>query len=177
VFSREKNVLEIGPGYGRLLKACLQHKVPFKNYFGVDISLQNIEWLQQNFPLPNVRFIHGDVETISFEDRFDIVLSSLTFEHLFPSFEKALKNVVNYVNPSGMFLFDLIEGERAYFEDDGVTYIRHYTRQEIVQILHNASLELVAFDEVWHDPDHPRLLVMARKPEQLSYRSTSAVGH
>jgi hypothetical protein len=44
-----------------------------------------------------------------------------------------------------------------------VTYIRYYTKEELVDILERSSLQLVAFDEVLHDADHPRLVVVARK--------------
>ena len=167
VFSNETTVLEIGPGYGRLLKACLQQRIRFKSYVGVDISPKNVKYLRESFASADVRFVHGDIENVSFDARFDVVVSSLTFKHLFPSFEKVLRNVANYVNPGGIVFFDLVEGNGSNWENDGVTYIRHYTRPEILEILGNVSLELVAFDQVRHDPDHPRLLVVARKPSSL----------
>lgn len=163
-FMERSVILEVGPGYGRLLKSLLQQGIPFKKYVGVDISAKNITYLKETFKADNIYFVQGDIESIILEERFDVVLSSLTFKHLFPSFEKALNNVVNYINPGGMFFFDLIEGKRTYFEENGVTYIRHYTRSEIQQILRNVSLELVTFDEVKHDKEHSRLLVVARKP-------------
>jgi SAM-dependent methyltransferase len=165
VFDHEKSILEIGVGYGRLLKACIEQKIPFKNYYGVDLSVKNVKHLQDIFPVANINIIQGDAEKVSFDARFDVVLSSLTFKHLFPSFENTLRNVVNYVNPGGMFFFDLIEGKNRYFEDDAVTYIRWYTRSEILQILDAVSLELVSFDQVQHDTDHSRLLVVVRKPK------------
>ena len=167
VFSNERTILEIGPGYGRLLKTCLQQQIRFKSYVGVDISPQNVKYLRENFPSAAVHFVHGDIENVSFDARFDVVVSSLTFKHLFPSFEKVLRNVANYVNPGGMVFFDLVEGNGSSWENDGVTYIRYYTRPEILEILGNVSLELVAFDQVRHDPDHPRLFVVARKPSSL----------
>jgi SAM-dependent methyltransferase len=165
VFGPEKAILEIGPGYGRLLKACLEQGISFKKYTGVDLSLDNVKYLRENFPREDVHIIQSDVEKVTFDEKFDVILSSLTFKHLFPSFEKALRNVVNYVNPGGMFFFDLLEGRGRSFEDDGVTYVRWYTRLEILELLRDVSLEHVAFDQVEHDLEHSRLLVVARKPE------------
>lgn len=168
MFDPEKVILEIGPGYGRLLEACLRQKIPFKKYVAVDISLENVKYLRKTFPTTDVQIIHGDIEKASFEDRFDVILSSLTFKHLFPSFEEALRNVASFVNPGSMFFFDLIEGKKRYFEDDGVTYIRWYTRQEILRILCNVFLEVVAFDQIQHDLSNnftKRLFVVARKPK------------
>lgn len=165
VFSDAKRVLEIGPGYGRLLRTCLERNVPFKEYVAVDIGAKNITYLRESFSLSNVHFIHGDVEKVSFDQKFDIVLSSLTLKHLAPSFEAAIRNVARCVNPGGMFFFDLIEGKKRYFEEDGITYIRWYTKPEVIEILDKASLELVTFDQVQHDAVHSRLLVVATKRE------------
>lgn len=163
VFDHDKAILEIGPGYGRLLRACLEQNVPFRNYVGIDISIENVTYLQKAFPAPNIRFIQEDIETVSLDATFDVVLSSLTFKHLYPSFEKALRNVVYYVDPGGVILFDLIEGENSYFENHGEAYIRWYTRSEIADILDRLSLELVNFDQVQHHPEFSRILVVARK--------------
>jgi 2-polyprenyl-3-methyl-5-hydroxy-6-metoxy-1,4-benzoquinol methylase len=162
-FSDEKTILEIGPGYGRLLKAMLKQQIPFSRYLGIDISAENIKSLKENFSSPKIGFLYGDVETESPDDNFDVVLSSLVVKHLFPSFERAMKNISNYLNPGCMVFFDLIEGKKRYFESDGVTYIRLYTKAEIMEIVEHSSLDIVAFDEVQHDPDHRRLLVVAKK--------------
>jgi hypothetical protein len=68
------------------------------------------------------------------------------------------------MRPGALAVFDLIEGQRRYFAEDGVTYIRAYSRPEVEEILKAAGLELVAFDEVCHLPEYVRLLVVARKP-------------
>lgn len=167
-FDPDKTILEIGPGYGRLLKSCVEQKIPFRKYVAVDLSKDNVEHLQQNFRIANVDTIHADVEKVTFEESFDVVLSSLTFKHLFPSFENVLCNVLKYVNDGGVFFFDLFEGRKSFFETDKpeseIAFIRWYTRSETLEILESVSLELVAFDQVQHDPDHSRLLVVARKP-------------
>jgi 2-polyprenyl-3-methyl-5-hydroxy-6-metoxy-1,4-benzoquinol methylase len=48
-FGREKNVLEIGPGWGRLLIALLKQNISFKSYTGVDLSAKNIEYLKRKY--------------------------------------------------------------------------------------------------------------------------------
>ena len=164
-FGLNKAILEIGPGYGRLLRSCLRLNMPFSQYVGLDISKENINYLRNTFTYDNVSFIQGDVENISFSTKFDRVLSSLTFKHFFPSFEKALRNIVNYVNPGGMFFFDLNEGKKRYFEGDGATYIRWYTRKEVREILSRLSLQLVAFDQVQHVRNYLRLFVIAKRPD------------
>ena len=162
-FGRDKRVLEIGPGYGRLLKACLSANLPFKEYCGVDISATNVTWLQSHFDLPGVSFVQGDAEKVELDGTFDLMLSSLTLKHFFPSFEVGLQNLSRFISPGGLLGFDLIEGQKRYFELDGVTYIRWYSKTEVDQILERVGLTRVAFDTVEHAPGFHRMLVVARR--------------
>lgn len=162
-FGPDIAVLEIGPGYGRLPKAILAQQSPFKRYLGVDISSKNVAYLRKEFPDPRLQFVQGDIEEYKVEGPFDLVISSLVLKHLFPSFEAALRNIAPAVTATGLFIFDLVEGERTFFETDDVTYVRQYTQQEVAEILERTGLLLVAFDKVWHDARQVRLLVVARK--------------
>lgn len=103
VFTGRSVILEVGPGYGRLLKSLLQQGIPFKRYVGVDISARNITYLKETFKADNIYFIQGDIESIVLEDRFDVAFSSLTFKHLFPNFEKALANISSHMNGGGRY--------------------------------------------------------------------------
>jgi SAM-dependent methyltransferase len=161
-FQPDKNILEIGPGYGRLLKAILKENLSFKNYYGIDPSAENISYLKRIFTTPNIHFICGYAEDIRFDITFDIVISSLTFKHIFPTFEKLSYNVSTHMKKGGLIFFDLIEGNVAFFDEDG-TYIKYYSRSQIKDILQHSMLELVAFDNVIHSPVHSRLLVIAKK--------------
>ena len=161
-FQPNKNILEIGPGYGRLLKAILNENLPFKNYYGVDLSEENISYLKKSFTTPNVHFICGYAEDIQLGITFDMVISSLTFKHIFPTFEKLLYNVSTHMKKGSLIFFDLIEGNVAFFDEDG-TYIKCYSRSQIKDILQHSMLELVAFDNVIHSPGRSRLLVIAKK--------------
>jgi len=160
----DRRILEIGPGYGRLLTACVARGGSFGSYIGVDLSPENVSHLRKRFPQGNVDFVEADIESVDLGEPVDTVISSLTFKHLFPSFEAALQNVAGQMSPGALAVFDLIEGHRRYFAEDGVSYMRFYTRPEVEAILANTGLELVLFDEVRHLADHVRLLVVARKP-------------
>lgn len=163
-FDDETTVLEIGPGYGRILRSFLARGIPFKEYYALDISEQNIEYLQKQFPQPRIHFMRADIEEASLPFQFDVGFSSLTFKHLYPSFEAALRNCSRYMSPGGRFVFDLVEGTQAHFVNSGRAYVRRYRREEISEILVKAGLELAAFDEVIHAPHYSRLLVVATKP-------------
>ena len=163
-FAPDTAILEVGPGYGRLLGECLRRKLPFEKYVAVDLSPTNVEYLTKQFGSSDVDVIVGDIETVALDGRFDVVLSSLTLKHLYPSFEAALRNVARHLNPGATVIFDLIEGDEQGFPLGRETYCRSYSRAEVEGILSGISLELMAFDEVEHDPEYVRLLVVARKP-------------
>ncbi len=162
-FDEETTVLEVGPGYGRILRSFLARGIPFKEYYALDISEQNVEHLRRQFPHAAVRFVQADIEDASLPFRFDVGFSSLTFKHLYPSFEASLRNCSRYMSPGGRFIFDLVEGTQAHLVNYGRAYVRRYRREEVLEILGKAGLELVAFDEVVHHPLYPRLLVVATK--------------
>jgi ubiquinone/menaquinone biosynthesis C-methylase UbiE len=162
-FGPDRHVLEIGPGYGRLLDAA-NGTVEFASWTGVDLSAENVAYLQKRYDDPRVSFVQAEVETVRLETAPDSVVSSLTFKHLFPSFEAALANLTPQLVPGATLTFDLIEGEGSYFEDDGVTYIRWYSKTEVEEILRRCGLEPAGFDEVRHLPELTRMLVLARKP-------------
>lgn len=163
-FGEGRHVVEVGPGYGRLLGTTLGRGLAFAAYTGVDLSEQNVAHLSRTFQDERVSFVREDVEEVRFAEPVDAVLSSLTFKHLFPSFEPALRNLASQMAAGGVVLFDLIEGSRRFFEDDGVTYIRWYERDEVEGLLGACGLDLVAFEEVRHHPTLARLLVVGRKP-------------
>jgi len=160
-FGSDRVVLEVGPGYGRILRSCLGAGVPFGRYIGLDLSAENVDHLREAFGDPRVEFVNDDVETADLAVEVDTVLSSLTFKHLYPSFEGALGNVARQLSDRGVVLFDLIEGRRRYFQHDETTYIREYSRGEVEEMLDRAGLRALSFDEVVHDRDHRRLLVVA----------------
>jgi 2-polyprenyl-3-methyl-5-hydroxy-6-metoxy-1,4-benzoquinol methylase len=160
-FSNLGTILEIGPGYGRLPQAIVRARIPFEKYYGIDISKDTVKFLRGEFPDDRFSFIHEDAEKCELDFHYDLLLSSLTLKHLYPTFEACLGNIARFANSNCGFFFDLIEGQAAYFEDDGLTYLRFYTKEEVEQILKNVGLVVEAFDYVEHDKDHIRLLVVA----------------
>jgi 2-polyprenyl-3-methyl-5-hydroxy-6-metoxy-1,4-benzoquinol methylase len=147
-FSSHDKIFEIGPGYGRLLKTALDRGIPFDSYTALELSKSRVEQLHREFDLKNVRFIQGDVDAWTDSSRFDVVICSSTFEHLYPDCRKALRNVHQYLAPRGCAFIDFIGDTRrtifgnfginlprkiVYFEPNG-TYIRVYSREELLRL-------------------------------------------
>lgn len=154
-------ILEIGPGYGRLPEAVLDLQLPFAEYSGLDLSAQNVEYLRGRFAADGrFRFQLADVETWRAADQFDLVISSLTFKHIYPHFGKVLRTCALHLAPGGRVAFDLIEGRRRYFRGD--TYIRWYTRPQVRALATKAGLAVERFVDVDHTARHRRLLVVCR---------------
>jgi SAM-dependent methyltransferase len=162
-FSETKKVLELGPGYGRLLRSVLDLGFPFARYVGIDLSASTIGYLRAQFPDRKTDFLQADGELCELDFHFDTFLSSLTMKHLYPTFEACLKNLSRFANTGSLFFFDLIEGEGSYFERDGMTFLRQYSKREVKDILRRTGLVLIEFGQVRHDDDHVRLLVVAKK--------------
>ena len=41
-FSAKKSILELGPGYGRILASLISKEIPYNHFTGIDISINNI---------------------------------------------------------------------------------------------------------------------------------------
>jgi len=161
-------ILEIGPGAGRLLTSILKKDLTFVSYTGLDVSGKNIKFLKEKFPSPKIEFIQGDAENALFDKKFDVIISSLTFKHMYPTFEKALINISKYL--AGTLYFDLIEGNLSYVQPDD-TYIKYYTKNEVKKIINNSNLKLQGFDKVVHSPSKTRMLVIVTKRIGKIYNS------
>lgn len=188
-------IVEIGTGYGRILRSWLRSQRPFARYYGIDRSAENCAALEREFAgEPRVRILCGDLTAMELPEPFDLMLSSLTLKHLYPTFVPGLRNLARHSKADATFVFDLLEtgwgslavdrvraltgriaqldreprslAERVregygYFEGDGVTYVRRYSRASALARLADCGLSLRSFDHVRHDTGHRRLLVVA----------------
>ena len=162
--SGASRVLELGPGYGRILRSFLFSGAPFARYVGVDASHANVRFLSEAFTDPRLTFLCSDFANVGLrEARFDLVYSSLTLKHQYPDFSSSLRSVGHYLEPGAALIFDLIEGRSRWFEPGSDTYVRRYSREEARALLDDAGFALETFDSVLHAPGYLRLLVVSRK--------------
>lgn len=192
-FSSEKSIMDLGPGYGRLLASIISKNIPFKNYTGVDISQKNIEMLKDHFKMENINFIQGSFSNVVLPSKYDIVISSLVLKHQYPTFYDSLKNILKFVNNDGILFFDLIENkelnesknlmdllelgpsqhelhesrsqsELSPWKKGPDTHVARYTKKDLSLLLENLSLNILSFDKVIHDNESgERLVVVAKK--------------
>jgi SAM-dependent methyltransferase len=134
-------LLEIGPGYGRLLTTILGDSVKFSDYSGVDISAENVKYLTGRFGNDRVRFRHADFFTYETPDRFDCIICSAVFMHFYPSVEPALRRCRALLRDGGRLCFDVprgASGER-YLDPASRLYVRGYGAKELAEFAKSAG--------------------------------------
>lgn len=202
-------ILEIGPGYGRLLRALTTdairsgirensgpdvpsrpdfsrgrlrasaHRGPgafsFRNYVGLDISAHWTRQLAAEFgQFKNVELVQGaaeDADMLLAGRKFDVIVSLLTWKHLYPDFSAVARCCHKLLAADGRLIFDLPETGVAWpagaeeptgqFEQETGAFTRTYSRAEVDTLLDSAGLTVAAFDEIEHAPDKNRLLIVA----------------
>lgn len=149
-----RRILEIGPGYGRLLATLLQRGHQFREFVGLDLSASRVEQLTARFGNSSTRFSVGNIDSYMPDGLFDLVISSATFEHIFPSVRRSLQNTYAALRQHGMAFIDFISTDehlsisRAYFEGEvGGAFIRIYSRDELQAFFAAAGFEVV---EIMH---------------------------
>src|SRR5579862_1369934 len=142
-FRPSDHILEIGPGYGRLLQTCLDRNVPFATYTGVELSPPRVARLSEKYGSEKIRFVVGDVNNWRGERPFDVILCSSTFEHLYPDCSMALRNLASQLAPEATVLIDFIAvaGRNTRFEPSG-TYVRRYDEDELTALFDGAGLSV-----------------------------------
>jgi len=173
---RETDVLvEIGPGYGRLLKTILERALPFRKYVGLDISPAKVATLQQQFSTdPRIGFQACDVISGEVPQDATVVICSGTLEHLFPSVRGLLANLRRQIRGPFTAILDFKADEKfmrsmAWFETAGGAFVRTYTRAELENVFRDAGYQVRGIPEIvlgrsLDDIEVKRFLVIAEAP-------------
>ncbi|MBO4921009.1 MAG: class I SAM-dependent methyltransferase [Lachnospiraceae bacterium] len=110
---KTKHVLEIGVGTGRLAKRVAPNCFKF---VGIDISPKTIERARDNLRnFQNVILICSDFLKYKFEDRFDVVYSSLTMMH-FEDKRQFIAKVDSVLMSGGIFCLSIDKRQEEYIE-------------------------------------------------------------
>src|SRR5688572_11445490 len=141
-------IVEIGPGYGRILRALLQRSAPFRRYIGLEISGTRVDRLRDQFRDDSrIEFRQADV--LGFLDlnaTADLIFSSAVFEHLYPHFGPGLETLSRFTRLGGLAIIDFIrddhapEKSAAWFE--GETYMRTYSTSELNTIFNSSHFRI-----------------------------------
>lgn len=120
--NHSKSVLEIGIGTGRI---AIKVAPLCNELFGIDISPKTIERAKENLKdFPNVSLICDNFLKYTFERKFDIIYSSLTFMHIKEK-QFALDKISYLLNNGGKFLLSIDKNQDRYI-DIGINRIEIY---------------------------------------------------
>ncbi|MDD5242918.1 MAG: methyltransferase domain-containing protein [Syntrophorhabdaceae bacterium] len=106
---------------------------------GIDISSYAVNMAQalaEKYPdcHDRVRFVVGDMESISFERRFSSAIISHTFEHVINP-DKVMENVIRFLEP-GSYILVAVPNKKAWRDR---THLRYYTERSMRKFLSRYS--------------------------------------
>ncbi|NLB15852.1 MAG: methyltransferase domain-containing protein [Clostridiales bacterium] len=111
--TKEKSVLEIGVGTGRL---AVKTAPLCGSFAGIDISPKTIELAKKNLKdIPNVELVSGDFLTYDFGRTFDVICSSLTFMHIERKTEAFIK-AASLLNDGGIFVLSTDKNQGGFID-------------------------------------------------------------
>ncbi|MCO1602503.1 class I SAM-dependent methyltransferase [Desulfosporosinus nitroreducens] len=112
------NVLDVGAGTG-LLSFLILKKFPNANLTLIDISEKMLEVAKVRFKGNlNVTYINDDYTNYKFNEKYDVIISSLSIHHLTGDEKKQLyRNIYACLNENGVFInADQVLGETPFIE-------------------------------------------------------------
>ncbi len=140
--TREKRVLDIGVGTGRLAVSV----APLcESFTGIDISSETIARAKENLSTyENVYLICGDFMTSAFdEQKFHVIYSSLTFMHISDK-PGAIQKIAGHLEPAGRFVLSIDKKQDTFIDMRG-RKVRIYpdNPDDIAESIHAAHLHMV----------------------------------
>jgi len=130
-FASKKKVLDIacGEGYG----SFLLKNWGAKSVVGVDISQESINNASKNFSSEDITFICSSAEEIAIEEKFDLIVSLETIEHI-PDQIQYLRNLKSLLSEHGVLIISCPNDHWYYKENESNEFhLRKYTLVEFVK--------------------------------------------
>ena len=139
--SKDKSVLEIGIGTGRIAAKV----APFcMTLTGIDISPKTIERAKDNLKeYGNISFVCSDFNSHEFDETFDVIYSSLTMMH-FENKAAVITKIVNLLKDNGIFCLSIDKNQSEYI-DMGTRKIKVYpdNLDNIISIIGDVAMSVV----------------------------------
>jgi phytanoyl-CoA hydroxylase len=172
-----QTIVEVGPGYGRILDALLKRAAPFRRYIGLEISAARVARLAAEFRDPRVEFRQADILSgVDLKATADLAFSSAVFEHLYPDFGKAVQTIADFLRPGGIAVIDFIRDDRdveksaAWFDKE--TYMRTYSSKELYELFASHGFTIkqsqrISFGLDILNREITRTVIVAAKPQPV----------
>ena len=144
--SKNKNVLEIGIGTGRIATKVAPHCMRLT---GIDISPKTIDRAKENLKdYSNISFVCSDFNDYNFVETFDVIYSSLTMMH-FKNKEQIILKVAALLNNSGIFCLSIDKNQSEYI-DMGTREVKIYpdTPDNIISLINASSMTVASVFDI-----------------------------
>ena len=138
--SKDKTVLEIGVGTGRIAVKVAPHCMRLT---GIDISPKTIKRARENLKdYSNIFFVCGDFNECDFVETFDVIYSSLTMMH-FKDKKQVISKVDALLNDGGIFCLSIDKNQSEYI-DMGTRKVKIYpdTPDNIISLINASSMNV-----------------------------------
>ena len=139
--TKEKSVLEIGVGTGRL---AVRVAPECREFCGIDLSPKTAERAKENLKeQTNVALICGDFMSYEFGRKFDVIYLSLTFMHIRDK-QAAINKVRSLLNIGGRFVLSIDKNQSGTI-DYGTRKIKIYpdNKEDIVKYITQSGMNLM----------------------------------
>ena len=150
--AKNKNVLEIGIGTGRLAVRVAPH---CRKLTGIDISPKTVERAKENLKdYKNISFICDDFNVHEFCETFDIIYSSLTMMH-FKQKAQVIAKIDTLLNDNGIFCVSLDKNVSEYIDmgtrkikvypdtADGITSLVEATAMSVAKVIETEKAYII----------------------------------
>ena len=150
--TKNKNVLEIGIGTGRLAVRVAPH---CRKLTGIDISPKTVERAKENLKdYKNISFICDDFNVHEFCETFDIIYSSLTMMH-FKQKAQVIAKIDTLLNDNGIFCVSLDKNVSEYIDmgtrkikvypdtADGITSLVEATAMSVAKVIETEKAYII----------------------------------
>ena len=143
--TKEKSVLEIGVGTGRL---AVRVAPECREFFGIDISQKTVKRAKENLKKQtNVTLVCSDFMSYEFGRKFDVIYSSLTFMHIKDK-QAAINKVKTLLNFSGRFVLSIDKSQSDTIEYGTRKIKIHPDRKEdIAEYINQSGMSLIKIFE------------------------------
>lgn len=138
--TKEKSVLEIGVGTGRL---AVRVAPECREFFGIDISPKTVKRAKENLKnQTNITLICGDFLEYNFGRKFDVIYSSLTFMHIKDK-RAAINKVKSLLNIGGRFVLSLDKSQNDIL-DYATRKVKIYpdNKEDIKKFINQSKMNL-----------------------------------
>ena len=143
--TKEKSVLEIGVGTGRL---AVRVAPECREFCGIDLSPKTVKRAKENLKKQtNVTLVCGDFMSYDFGRKFDVIYSSLTFMHIKEK-QAAINKVKSLLNNGGRFVLS-IDKNQSDTIDYGTRKITVFPdcKENITEYINHSGMSLIKIFE------------------------------